>query len=73
HNDQEARACSAMHPNRSQPDQPHDPGTCNRPAPETKGYYLIGLRPVYPLEYDVVDLVARAKDVSPLMRLQEEE
>ncbi|MFD3959513.1 MULTISPECIES: hypothetical protein [Streptomyces] len=42
-------------------------------APETKGYYLIGLRPVYPLECDVVDLVARVKDVSPLMGLQEEE
>lgn len=32
HNDHEARACSAMRPNRSQPDQPHDPGTCNRPG-----------------------------------------
>ncbi|MDH6523278.1 hypothetical protein M2163_000217 [Streptomyces sp. SAI-135] len=25
HNDHEARACSAIHPNRPQPDQPHDP------------------------------------------------
>ena len=32
HNDHEARACSAMRLNRSQPDQPHDPGTCNRPG-----------------------------------------
>lgn len=32
HNDHEARACSVVRPNRSQPNQPHDPGTCNRPA-----------------------------------------
>src|SRR4051812_2224685 len=32
HNDHEARACSAMRPHRSQPDQPHNPGTCNRPG-----------------------------------------
>lgn len=32
HNDHEARTCPVMHPNRSQPDQPHAPGTCNRPA-----------------------------------------
>jgi hypothetical protein len=32
HNDHEARACPVMRPNRSLPDQPHEPGTCNRPA-----------------------------------------
>ncbi|MFE3859111.1 RusA family crossover junction endodeoxyribonuclease [Streptomyces goshikiensis] len=39
-------------------------------APDSKGYYLIGLRPVYPLGADVVDPSARAKDGSPLMELQ---
>ncbi|CAK7286948.1 hypothetical protein SGPA1_41208 [Streptomyces misionensis JCM 4497] len=31
-NDHEARACSALQPNRSRPDQPPDPGT--RPSPD---------------------------------------
>jgi hypothetical protein len=31
-NDHEARACPVMRPNPSQPNQPHKPGTCNRPA-----------------------------------------
>ncbi|MGW6055722.1 RusA family crossover junction endodeoxyribonuclease [Streptomyces sp. NPDC055189] len=40
-------------------------------APGTKGYYLIGLRPVYPLEADIIALSSHAKDVSPLMRLRD--
>ncbi|MFE1255825.1 RusA family crossover junction endodeoxyribonuclease [Streptomyces fungicidicus] len=42
-------------------------------APATKGYYLIGLRPVHPLEADIIAHSTHAKDVSPLMRLQDEE
>ncbi|MFE5616271.1 RusA family crossover junction endodeoxyribonuclease [Streptomyces sp. NPDC056524] len=41
-------------------------------ARETQGYYLIGLRPVYPLEADAVYLSARMRDRSPLMGLQAE-
>ncbi|MFD6347099.1 RusA family crossover junction endodeoxyribonuclease [Streptomyces roseolus] len=42
-------------------------------ARETGGYYLIGLRPVYPLDADVVHLSAQMKDASPLMGLQTED
>ncbi len=40
------------------------------PASATKGYYLISLSPVYPLEVDVVDRWAPVKDGSLLMGLQ---
>ncbi|MET9871842.1 hypothetical protein ABZZ16_38050, partial [Streptomyces sp. NPDC006386] len=41
-NDHEGRACSALRPNRSLPDQPYDPETCNCPGVSVSSMRGIG-------------------------------